>query len=351
LSVCSGWALNKLRGFRGALSRIWETIKGGARRAWAAIGDKIVSPIKHAVVGVKRALNWVIKHINKVLKFLHVPQIPRLSEGGMANARTNKANDAAFLAGHARGGAITTGAMSGDSVPALLEKGEYVLNRKAVRAVGHKQLDALNYAAAPRFQSGGIVAFGRRLQREGYSVGEHPAFGGVAPVHTAGSYHYRNQALDINAYRMPGGEAKNLDRLYRRLKGMSGIVELLWRTAGHYDHLHVAFGKGGPGGIFGFLKGIPGKILGFVTGGAGSVIKKLTGLFSPAIKMLPEWFKPAGRGLLNMIAKGSQKMIANAAAAEGSEAGVGARSGAATRSQMVRWAKMALRSTGLAPVA
>ena len=114
-----------------------------------------------------------------------------------------------------RGGPINQGAPSGDSVPALLERGEYVLNRNAVGKVGKRNLDALNFGAAKRFQRGGglnfalgpetvppiqydpdhaggnshwhvtgtstpwIVGIGKALQRMGFMVGEHPAFGGV----------------------------------------------------------------------------------------------------------------------------------------------------------------------------
>ena len=59
--------------------------------------------------------------------------------------------------GRQRGGPINIGKPSGDSVPTMLERGEYVLNRKAVKAVGKKQLDAVNFGAAPRFQVGGAV--------------------------------------------------------------------------------------------------------------------------------------------------------------------------------------------------
>ena len=96
-------------------------------------------------------------------------------------------------------------------------------------------------SSAPRArasQSSGIVALGRQLQREGYTVGEHPAFGGVAPVHVNGSYHYRGLAIDVNGG--PGGEPGSLDALYARLQGKPGVVELLWRVKGHFDHLHVA---------------------------------------------------------------------------------------------------------------
>ena len=53
----------------------------------------------------------------------------------------------------------------GDSILALLEPGEYVLNRNAVNEIGKEKLDDLNYDDAPRFdmsqrgqfQSGGIL--------------------------------------------------------------------------------------------------------------------------------------------------------------------------------------------------
>lgn len=44
----------------------------------------------------------------------------------------------------------------------------------------------------------GIVPVGRKLQGLGFDVGEHPKFGGVAPVHTQGSHHYNADAIDVN---------------------------------------------------------------------------------------------------------------------------------------------------------
>ena len=58
----------------------------------------------------------------------------------------------------ARGGKIFGGKPTGDSVPAYLERGEYVLNRKAVSAIGPSNLDAMNFGMYPRFQSGGQVS-------------------------------------------------------------------------------------------------------------------------------------------------------------------------------------------------
>ena len=38
-----------------------------------------------------------------------------------------------------------------------LEPGEYVMNRKAVGAVGRNNLDAINFGMAPRFSNGGSM--------------------------------------------------------------------------------------------------------------------------------------------------------------------------------------------------
>jgi hypothetical protein len=114
---------------------------------------------------------------------------------------------------------------------------------------------SLRHARGGRIRN--IVDLGRQLQSQGYVVGEHPAFGGVAPVHTANSYHYRGMAIDVNADAMPGGEMANLDRLNARLRGMPGVVELLWRVADHFDHLHVAMSGGG--GLLGNLGGPAGE--------------------------------------------------------------------------------------------
>jgi TP901 family phage tail tape measure protein len=207
--------------------------------------------------------------------------------------------------GFQRGGPINLGAPSGDSVPAMLERGEYVLNRSAVKKVGRKALDNLNFAAAPRFQGGGIVALGHQLQRQGYAVGEHPAFGGVAPVHAKNSYHYKGMAIDVNADSFPGGEPAALDRLYSRLKNMPGVVELLWRVAGHFDHLHVAMS--GAGGPLGMLGAKAPKLARQLVGGPDSALKGIV------------------QGALDTTLAGAQAKLNSAAASvggvEGPEAG------------------------------
>lgn len=188
------------------------------------------------------------------------------------NVGAGSEGNLAVSGGQQRGGFINMGKPSGDSVHAVLEKGEYVLNRKAVaKAGGQKALDAFNFGVAPRMQSGGIIRLGRQLQRQGYLVGENPAFGGVHPVHVDNSWHYRGQALDVN-WPDAGAEPRMLDRLYARLKNMRGVVELLWRVAGHFDHLHVALSPGAGGGLGGIIKKLKRLKL---AGGEGSPLHDL----------------------------------------------------------------------------
>jgi len=60
----------------------------------------------------------------------------------------------------AQNGMFVSGTGSGDKYPALLENGEYVLNRRAVMAMGGPAaLDTLNFSMAPRFASGGSFGF------------------------------------------------------------------------------------------------------------------------------------------------------------------------------------------------
>ena len=97
----------------------------------------------------------------------------------------------------------------------------------------------------------GIIAVGRMLQAAGYQVGEHPAFGGVTGVHTAGSAHYRAGAIDVNHDQ--GNEMAWLDRAAKQLLKINHS-QIIWRNhdldtgasiGGHMDHLHFAMQRGG----------------------------------------------------------------------------------------------------------
>jgi hypothetical protein len=150
----------------------------------------------------------------------------------------------------------------------------------------------------------GIVLLGRSLQELGYTVSEHPSFGGGhMSGHDPDGYHPKGQAIDVN--KDDGDEAKALDALNAMLeenRDAFGIVELLWRTADHYDHLHVAI-VGPPtralsewvrnrteikstsvlGAATDKVTGIAGDIAGAGAGVAADIAKALVGLIFDAI--------------------------------------------------------------------
>jgi TP901 family phage tail tape measure protein len=175
------------------------------------------------------------------------------------------AKDKATRAKGHRGGLAQGGFLHGagrkDTIPIMAAPGEAVLNRHqqepvetALRSTYGYGLEDLfrrekrpHYMArggiVDKFARGGIVALGRRLQKRGFDVGEHPAFGGVTGDHVPKSQHYQANALDINADSFPGGEAPALDRLASQLRRQGWFV--IWRAPGHYDHLHVDGREGG----------------------------------------------------------------------------------------------------------
>jgi hypothetical protein len=88
---------------------------------------------------------------------------------------------------------------------------------------------------------GDVAYWGGLIEKLGYAVSEHPAFGGVcAGCHASGSRHYRHQAIDVN-WRGPGGEEQKLDELRDWIVANADVtVEILWRVPGHTSHLHLA---------------------------------------------------------------------------------------------------------------
>lgn len=194
-----------------------------------------------------------------------------------------------------RGGPINLGAPSGDTVPAMLERGEYVLNRKAVQRVGPAMLDELNFGMAPRFQKGGQLG---RPQMAGpeplRTVGQHSA----DKAHSAAQKYVRRKsgglgnapgqlgAVEMLAQKMglavtsgyrPGDDGWHGVNRARDFGGAaaqmmafakatsrrwgSRLLELIYSPLGwsidngqktapyavadHYDHVHVAMQRGG----------------------------------------------------------------------------------------------------------
>ena len=94
------------------------------------------------------------------------------------------------------GGPILSGMPSGDTVPALLEKGEYVLNRNAVNLIGVDKLNEINFKAASRFQKGGVVGY---VGSTGRSTGPH--------IHIEGSDKKDFNVKSLDRYINVGGKS------------------------------------------------------------------------------------------------------------------------------------------------
>jgi hypothetical protein len=107
---------------------------------------------------------------------------------------------------------------------------------------------------------------GRYLNREGLKWGsgvtEHPEHGGVKPVHTGGSYHYKEQgyrAIDIggwgpNRFKREGLAGTDDQtqiiagiQKFNKEKGVKPIEFITEATdpTYHNDHVHIAYGLGG----------------------------------------------------------------------------------------------------------
>jgi putative Flp pilus-assembly TadE/G-like protein len=107
-----------------------------------------------------------------------------------------------------------------------------------------------------------LVPLGQLLRAHGFSAGENADLGdNPAPgVHSATGYHYRchnSAAIDLNHDQ--GNEGAVLDALVEPLHRLG--FRTLWRTTGHFDHMHIdvaaspSIGAGfGPGGAVGGLE-------------------------------------------------------------------------------------------------
>jgi hypothetical protein len=109
-------------------------------------------------------------------------------------------------------------------------------SKRQARAYQQEQEDNWGFGHA----SNSLVALGYDLQHRGFRVSEHPSFGGVHHVHH-GWAHYAGRAIDINVGRgvveAHSGHAHRFDQLASELRSEGYTV--LWRVAGHYNHMHV----------------------------------------------------------------------------------------------------------------
>ena len=122
-----------------------------------------------------------------------------------------------------------------------------------VKAGGKKEPRQKSTIKLPKSNKKAIVEIGKMAQKMGLSVGENPHFGGVAPVHASGSYHYSDRAIDVS------GDPKKMAKFANMIGKRYGpkLAELFWNgrheenwdngnkvgqgfVSGHTDHVHVA---------------------------------------------------------------------------------------------------------------
>lgn len=247
----------------GDFGKIWEGVKnifgGGIKAALALmkgmtipvrnlagkVGDAMSSAFSGAWRDIKDlfrdGVNTVIGWLNTLADVLEkIPGVPDINigtvGGGGHEASTGKPggrNGGGNLGkgksgasyGRARGGPIFGGDPVGDTVPAMLERGEYVLNRKAVAAIGQSHLDAINFKAAPRFSIGGAIGdlagkaagavSGVLNKGASYFIGKLPVPHIPEPFSGVGSY-----VIDqVTDYIKSGFQSKKLGKF----TGMSGL--------------------------------------------------------------------------------------------------------------------------------
>lgn len=100
------------------------------------------------------------------------------------------------------------------------------------------------YTGPPQNNRAKLVRLGLELKQRGCFVGEHPLFGGVAPVHMKGSKHDTADAIDVNKSWVTWGNAQATEDAFFDLLSVELMARgwgVIWnRGPGDHDkHLHV----------------------------------------------------------------------------------------------------------------
>ena len=251
------------------LKGVWQTAIKAIGKAWDSLKSLVYKPIEFIVNTVIN--KGFVDNFNKLADFFGTSKIPHLMLPSM-NTKADSAERLLSNGGHStKGGSFATGGYTGPGAkyqPAgVVHADEYVIRKESTNKIRsrfglgildyinrHGEIPGLGYA------SGGLVSFGKRLQSMGFNVSENPAFGGVHPVHTKGSWHYRNGAIDVN-YDGHGQAFEN-----QRINSILGLarqygLRTIWQYPGHYDHAHFDIGKGADLGNFAGAQGARGRDL------------------------------------------------------------------------------------------
>lgn len=231
--------LNKALGtLRDGYEKTGDKTKSATEKM-ADAGQKMAKSLKGSTSNVTGSFNNMVnatgdglrimgKNVSKALNAVGVKKAVSFSVETVGNAAK----------GFQTGGVIVPGQGDGDKVPALLEPGEVVLNKKAVAAMGGAQRANSINSKIPRFASGGVVqqalgpysigpiaydpnhaggnshlhldfftkaqalTYGHKMQGMGWTIGEYTGsnpygFGPVTASHQSPG-HYDGTAFDAN---------------------------------------------------------------------------------------------------------------------------------------------------------
>jgi TP901 family phage tail tape measure protein len=227
------------------------------------------------------------------------------------------------MAFHQKGGIMSVpGTGTGDKVPAMLEPGEVVVNKRAVAAMGGPhRVNRIN-KVIPRFAEGGVISGdtgGLNSGIMGLLNQLYHRFGGsVTSGQRPGTLHQTGNAADYVPDNFPGAAAAVNRVGAQLLEGIynpttyggpavswdngQNVPSSFWGSAtwgDHWDHIHIA-----TTGVAGAISAVVDKIKGMVLRGPDGPLKSM------------------GQEVLNRVRTGANEMIARMMPTQGVEGSV-----------------------------
>ena len=155
--------------FKGGLQQGFDNVLSQTETIYARLGQDLPAQFKEGMVGAMEAALDKTTSFEDALTGVAVDMLRMIRRASLDYSMSNLTSLIGLGAsggfrqdtfknfqGYNKG-AFVPGSGNGDRVPAMLEPGEYVMNKNAVKAMGRGRLDAINFGAAPRFANGGAM--------------------------------------------------------------------------------------------------------------------------------------------------------------------------------------------------